>query len=368
MASVTLNQIDLGSARLNLHVRDREFVVLAGPKSCGHSSILRMICGLDEVLQGEILVDERRINHVPPGERGVAFLSRDYTPYPRMSVYENLAIGLERRKFSPAEISKRVTAVATILGLENELTALPFSLSPEQQRCVGLARAMALQPKVYLFDEPFSGLGPDAVRRGRAEIGKLQQRSSATIIYATSDPVEALAQGERTVIMNQAGPQQDADAATVFREPANLFVAGFFGDPPMNLVRGTLKQERAGLLFSEDGDGTIALRLPASRLRGAENLVGKSVVLGVRPQEIEIASAAGDGDRLAASFRALVARAELSGTGTDLYIQTGAHELICRSRQWGDQGKGGNRLHFAIQLESVHFFEASSGQLILPEP
>ncbi len=327
-----------------------------------------MIAGLDEVTHGEILLDEQRINDVPPGDRDVAFLSGDYTPYPRMSVYENLAIGLEHRKFAKTEIRKRVLAVAEMLGLEKELEALPLSLLLEQQRRVGLARAMALQPKVYLFDEPFAGLGPDGARRGRTEIGKLHKRSSATIIYATSDPAEALAYGERMVVINQAGLLQDAYAATIFREPADLFVAGFLGDPPMNLVRGTLKQERDGLLFSEDGDGTIAVRLPASRFPNAENLVGKPVVLGIRPQEIEIASPMENGDRLAASFRVLVERVELRDTATDIYIQTGAHELICRSYQWGDQGKGGNRLQFAIQPGNVHLFDASSGQRIMRGP
>jgi multiple sugar transport system ATP-binding protein len=368
MASVTLGNIGLGSVSLDLRIRDREFVVLAGPEGCGHSTILRMIAGLAELSQGEILLDERRINDVPPGERDVAFTSGDYTPYPRMSVYENLAIGLERRRFAKAEISKRVAAVAEMLGFEKKLETSPQSLSPEQRRRLGLARAMVRQPKVYLFDEPFAGLGSDGARSGRGEIAKLHQRSSATVVYATSNPAEAMALGERTVVMNQGVVQQDADAATIFREPGNLFVAGFFGDPPMNLVQGMVKLERDGFLFSEDGDGTIAIRLPDSRLAGAKDFAGKPIVLGIRPEAIEIASAAGDAGRSAASFRALVDRAEPRGVETDLYLQTGAHELICRSRRRVDQAEGGCRLQFEIQPGNVHLFDPSSGGRIMAKP
>jgi multiple sugar transport system ATP-binding protein len=365
MASVTLDNVGPGSVSLDLRIRDRELVVLAGPEGCGHSTILRMIAGLAELSEGEIFLDDRRINDVPPGERDVAFMSGGYTPYPRMSVYENLAIGLGRRRFAKAEIGKRVAAVAEMLGFEKELEAGPQSLSPEQRRRLGLARAMVRQPKVYLFDEPFAGLGPDAARRGRAEITKLHQRSSTTIIYTTSDPAEAMALGERTVVINQGVVQQDADAATIFREPANLFVAGFFGDPSMNLVRGMVKQERDGFLFSEDGDGTIAIQLPVLRFAGAKDFAGKSIVLGIRPEEIEIASSAGDADRSAASFQALVSRAEPRGFETDLYLQTGAHELICRSRRWVDQAEGGRRLHLEIQPGSVHLFDPASGGRIM---
>jgi len=363
MASVALKNI----SGVDLTIHDREFVVLAGPEGCGHSTILRMIAGLAEVSPVEILLAERRINEVPPAERDMAFLSGNYTPYPRMSVYENLAIALDHRRFAKPEISKRVLAVAEMFGLEKELEINPRSLSPEQQRRLGLARALVLQPKVYLFDQPFSGLGPDGARRARAEIRKLHQRSSATIIYATSDPAEAMALGERTVLLEEGVVRQDADALTIFREPADLFVAGFFGDPPMNFIRGTLRQERDGLLFSEDGDGTIAFRLPASRLNGAKDFVGKSIVCGIRPEEIEIASSGAETDRSAVGFRALVERAEPEGTATDLYLQTGAHGLICRSRRWIDPAEGGHRLQFEIQLGNLHFFDPASGRRIMAE-
>lgn len=363
MSAVTLKNI----GGVDLAIRDREFVVLTGPADCGSSAIIRLIAGLAEISQGEILFDERRVN-VPPKDRDVALLSRDYTPYPRMTVSENLAIGLERRKFASAEIKKRVAAVAETLGLQDQLSAKPQSLSREQQRFVGLARAMVRQPQVYLFDEPFANLDPAAAGRGRAAIAALRLRSSSTILYSTSDPVDALAFGARTVILKEGVVQQDADAQAIFDEPANLFVAKFFGDPPMNLVHGALKPERDAVVFSEAGDGTIAIRWPASRFTGAKELVGGPVVLGFRSQAVEIADASGEANRSSNAFRALVDRAEPKGEETDLYLRTGAHELICRSRRWSRGEESGHRFQFEIELGKTHLFDAVSGKRILSEP
>jgi multiple sugar transport system ATP-binding protein len=370
MATVTLKNIGAASlkAGLDLAIRDREFVVLTGPAGCGSSAIVRLIAGLEDVLQGDILFDERRANDLPPKDRDVAMLSHDYTPYPGLSVRENLAIGMERRKFANSEIEKRLAAVAEMLGLRDRLSASPKSLSPEERRFVGLGRAIVLQPKLYLFDEPFANLGRTAASRGRAAIAELRQRSSATILYATSDPAEALALGARTVIMDDGIVQQNAEAQSIFGEPANVFVAKFFGDPPMNLVHGAIKQERDGVNFSETGDGTIAVHLPAPRFSGAKELAGRPIILGFRPEAVEIAASPSTGGGSGTSFRALVDRAELKGPETDLYLRTGAHELVCRSRLWAGQGEGGHRFQFEIELEKAHLFDAASGRRVTLEP
>lgn len=364
MSAVTLKNI----GGVDLTIRDREFVVLTGPAGCGNSGIIRLIAGLAENAQGDILFDDRRINDLPPKDRDVALLSQDYAAYPGMTVSENLTIALERRKFASAEIKKRVAAVAETLGLQDQLSAKPQSLSPEQQRFVGLARAMVRQPKMYLFDEPFANLDLAAAGRGRAAIAALRLRSSSTILYSTSDPVEALAFGARTIIFKDSVVQQDADAQAIFDEPANLFVAKFFGNPPMNLVRGTLKQERDAVAFSEAGDGTIAIRWPAPRFAGAKELASGPVVLGFRPQDVEIAAAPENANHSSNAFRALVDRAESNGTETDLYLRTGAHELICRSRRWAGQGEAGHRFQFEIEPEKTHLFEAVSGGRIMGRP
>lgn len=367
MAAISLKNVHLGAHALNLEIQDREFVVLTGPVGCGSSTVLRMVAGLEEVPQGDLHFGGRRINEVPPRDRDIALVSSNFAPYPDMSVHENLAFGLKRRGFAEIEIKKRVLAVAEILGLREQLEKKPDLLSAEERQLTALARAMVLQPKVFLFDNPFSTLGQEAQMRGRAEIKKLHQRMPATMIYATHDPVEAMALGERTVVLDQAIAQQDGSAQAVYDAPATLLVAGFFGSPPMNLVRGTLKQDREALLFSEAGDGTIAVRLSASRFAGAEGFTGKPIVLGVRPEDIEIARSSSGAERSSSTFRALVDRLEPRGAETDLHLQTGGHELVCRSRCWIDQGGGGHRFQFEINLEKAHLFDAISGHRIMAE-
>jgi multiple sugar transport system ATP-binding protein len=270
-----------------------------------------------------------------------------------------LAIGLRERNFAEAEIKKRIAAVAMELGLEKELEMNGQSLPPEQQRLVGLARVMVRQPNVYLFDEPFAGLESEATRHGRAEIVKLHQRSSATIVYATSSPAEALAFGKRTVIVIDGVIQQDGSAQEIYNAPANLAVARFFGEPPMNLIAGTLKQERDSLVFSEEGDGTIALSLPTDRFSGAKEFLAKSVVLGIRPEDISL-EAGGSG------FRALIQRTESRGGDTDLYLQTGAHSLIARNL-CSAPAESGQRGQFRMALEKALLFDAKSGRRVPPE-
>ena len=355
MAGITLKNIRVGQATLNLEFKDREFVVLTGPIDCGSSAILRKVAGLDDAPEGDVLIGERRINDLPPSDRDIAFVARDYTPYPGMSVYENLALGLKRRKFADAEIRKRTLAVAEILGLEGALDRRARA-DGEERQLIALGRAMVLQPKVFLFDEPFAGVEAGGLGRGRAQIKKLHQRLPTTMIYATHDPAEALAMGERTVVLDRGTVQQDASAQAIYDTPANLFVAGFAGSPGMNLIQGTLKPERDSLLFTEAGDGTIAIRLPS-----AQAYSGKSLVLGIRPEEIEIAS----GERSPTSFKALVDRIEPRGAETDLYLQTGAHELVCRSRRWIDPAEGGRRFQFEMNLGKAHLFDAVSGQRIM---
>ena len=240
---------------LTLEIQDREFVVLAGPRNCGISSIARMIAGLEEVSKGDIFIGDRRVNDLPPKERDIALVSQNYTPYPRMSVHDNIAFGLKTRKFREAEVKKRVVEAAGILGLQELLERKPESLSAEQRQRLAVARALALQPKVFVFDEPLAGLEATTRAQMRSEIVKLQQRLDATTIYATHDPLEAMVLGGRIVVISDGVLQQAGTARELYDEPANVFVAGFLGAPPMNFVRGTLKQERNWAVVHRDGRG-----------------------------------------------------------------------------------------------------------------
>jgi multiple sugar transport system ATP-binding protein len=361
MAGIALHNISaLGLADFSLEIQDREFVTLAGPPGCGSSTILRLIAGLEDPWQGEIFFGERRMNDVPPKDREVAFVSRDYAPYPRMSVHDNLAFALRPGKFSEVEIKKRVLAAAEVLGLQEIMDRMPATLDAEERQRLALGRAIARQPKVILLDEPFAGLDGEARARGRAEIRKLHQRLPATIIYATTDPVEALAMGDRLVVLDRGVVQQEGNSATVYDAPANLFVAGFIGQPPMNLVRGTLKQDRDSLVFSEQGDGTIKIRLPD--FSNAKDFVGPPIVLGIRPEHIAVATA--ETASSPSSFRALVDMVEPVGADTNLYLQTGAHTLICRSHDGVDRSQAGHRSQFEIDLKEARLFDPASGRLL----
>lgn len=343
---------------IDLTIADREFVVLTGPNAEECSAIVRLIAGLVDASSGDILFDDRRINDLAPKDRDIAFLANDYEPYPRLSVHENLAIGLKRRQFAETEIKKRISSVAEALQIQNRLETSGSSIAPAERPFIGLARAMVRQPRLYLFDRPFADLDSFDASRGHAAIAALPQRSSATIIYATSDPSEALALGTRTVVIADGMVQQDADAQTVYDSPANLTVAKFFGEPPMNLVRGTLKGERDGIVFVEAGEGTISVNLPSPGFDAATGLAGTQVVLGFRPESIEIASPEG-ANRLGLGFRAVVGRVEPRGAQTDLYLRTGAHELVARVARWAEGG--GRRLQFVLDLQKAALFDPETG-------
>ena len=372
MAAIILRNLSItGNASgpergLNLEILDREFVVLTGPRGSGISRILRLIAGL-ESSPGEILLGEHSLNGVSPKNRDIALVAKDYTPYLGMSVFENLALGLQRKKFPATEIKKRILTVAEIMSLP-DLDRDGVSVGPEERQRIGLARAMVLQPKTFLFDEPFSVVDPEARLRGRVEIKKLHQRLPATIIYASHDPVEAISMGVRTVVIGRGIVQQDASAELIYKEPANLFVAGFVGNPAMNLIEGTLKQDRDSLLFSEAGDGTIELGLPNSRFAKARDFAGKPIILGIRPENLEICSSQGEGEpitRSSARFRALVDWVEPQGAGTILHLQTGAHRLACRTGLGVGAHEGGIRAEFEVNLGEMHLFDAESGVMIM---
>jgi multiple sugar transport system ATP-binding protein len=361
------NETDLVAVSdLDLEISDHEFVVLAGPLGCGKSSVIRMIAGLEEISKGEIFIGDRRINDVLPKDRDIAFVPQSYVPYPVMSVRDNLTFGLMRRKFSEAEIKKRVKAAAEILGLEELLERKPEALSSEQRQRVAIARAVALQPKAFLFDEPLANLDPD-VRVGlRNEIAKLHQRLQATMIYVTHNPVEAMALGGRVVVMSDGTVQQAGTAPVLYREPANSFVARFLGDPPMNLVGGTLKQDRDSFLFSEKGEGTIEVRLPGTEFPGAPDFVGRPILLGIRPEDIQVAQSPKAAEKYSGTFRAIIDLVEATGAEALIYLQTGAHTLVCHSRAGADDYESGHRSQFQMALEKVHLFDPASTRRIGP--
>ena len=367
MAAISLKRVSsrgLPGVGVDLAIADREFVVVTGPDQSGPSALVRLIAGLDAITGGEILFDDRRMNDVSPAERKVALVARAFVPYPGLSVYENISLPLELRKFGKAEAQRRIQEAADLFELRELLEAWPGDLSRLQCQIVALARATVQQPQVYLFDDPFAGLTADGRRRGRALFAKFRQRSAATIVYATSDGAEALALGGRTVFIKDGVIRQDADSSALLESPADVTIARLFGDPPMNLIHGTLKIDRQGLVFSEAGEGTIVIRLPQSAFPGPEEANGRAIIVGIRPEHLDVS---GTEARGGASFRALVSRVELKGSESEIYLHTGAHDLICLSRSWQADGEGGRRAQFGINVEKVQLFDPVSGHRITAE-
>jgi len=332
-----------------LDVEDREFVVLAGPSGCGKSTMLRLIAGLDEISKGDLLIGGRRVNDVPPKDRDIAMVFQDDALYPHMTVHDNLAFGLKLRKVPKTEIEKRVREAAGMVGIEPYLDRKPKALSDGQRQRVALGRAVVRKPKVFLFDEPLSNLDGKL----RIEIAKLHQRLQVTMIYATHDQLEAMTLGDRIVVMKDGLIQQIDAPLKLYDTPANLFVSGFIGSPPMNFITGKLKDAPDGVIFKEMEGGIIECRITGRP--GAKAFVGKEVILGVRPEDIELIT--GGNKPGPGCFQALADFVEPMGGDTDVHLQTGAHTILARGHARLDHGDAGHRIVFGIATPKAHLFD-----------
>ncbi|MGQ9817805.1 MAG: ABC transporter ATP-binding protein [bacterium] len=261
---------------INFTVRDREFAVLLGPSGCGKTTILRLIAGLEEITQGRIFIDNQCVNDLGPDKRNVAMVFQNYALYPHMSVYDNIAFGLKVRKLPKPEIEKRVLKAAEILGLREFLHRKPRQLSGGQRQRVALGRAIVREPKVFLFDEPLSNLDAKLRVQMRGELSRLHRSLNATIIYVTHDQIEAMTLGEKVIVLNNGRIQQCSDPTSLYKKPANKFVAGFIGSPPMNFINGIIKREQDTIVFYNQ-DMTLSLT------KRFERFLNQSVILGIRP-------------------------------------------------------------------------------------
>ncbi|MDQ6809112.1 MAG: ABC transporter ATP-binding protein [Verrucomicrobiota bacterium] len=374
MAKISIKKVPLTFSRgdhratsreLDLEIDDREFVVLAGPAGCGHTSILRMIAGLDDIPTGEILIGERPVNDVRPEARDVAFVFRDGALYPNLDVRENIAFGLKLRKFSETEIERRVADAAAALAIEPLLARKPAGLTDDERIRVAFARAIAKRAKVYLCADPLSAVRGEARTVLRAQLRALHHRIQATIVYAAGDAVDALALGDRLVVMHDGAVEQSGLPAEVYGHPTNVFVAGFLGDPRMNFVPGTLKQERDALVFSESEGGTIVVRLPRSDGPAAENFVGGEVLLGVRPEDVRLVEFDKTGEHDAARFRGIAEGVEETGGEMRLWLNTGAHTLVCRTSGGFQAVNPGRRVQAELNVSKAHLFDPISGRRLL---
>ena len=345
---------------MSLEVKDREFVVLVGPSGCGKSTLLRMVAGLEEVTEGEILIDDRLVNDVPPKDRDIAMVFQNYALYPHMSVYDNMAFGLRLRKYAKDEIDARVREAAEILGISALLDRRPKALSGGQRQRVAVGRAIVRKPKVFLFDEPLSNLDAKLRVQTRTEISKLHERLKATIIYVTHDQVEAMTMGSRIVVMKDGVAHQVADPLTIYRKPVDQFVAGFIGSPAMNFVEGKLVPANSGLAFEGAG---LSAGLTDGASRALSEYAGREIVLGIRPEDIYEPA---DRDKLStiAPIKAHLDVVEPMGNEIFLYFDLGGRDLVARI-DVRVPPKVNTDVELVADMESAHFFDKETGRSLL---
>ena len=333
---------------VSLAIGDGELLVLVGPSGSGKSTVLRMIAGLEEVSEGEIRIGGRVVNEVAPKDRDIAMVFQNYALYPHMTVYDNLAFGLKRRKAPAAEVDRRVREAARMLGLEPHLGRLPRALSGGERQRVALGRAMVRDPRVFLFDEPLSNLDAGLRVLMRAEIKRLHGRVRATMIYVTHDQVEAMTLGDRIAVLRDGVLQQVADPYTLYERPANRFVAGFIGSPPINLVAARLSEPGRALVLEAGG---VSIPMPESLGERLATHRGRPVTMGVRPEDLTLA-ATGPG----AAFTARVEVVEPLGSEVLVHWDSPLGRLVSRvpGRTALASGEGAH-LHFAFAR--LHFFD-----------
>jgi multiple sugar transport system ATP-binding protein len=345
---------------ISLEIEDREFMVLVGPSGCGKSTTLRMIAGLEEITSGTVSIEGRVVNEVLPKDRDIAMVFQNYALYPHMTVYENMAFGLKLRKFPKADIDARVREAAAMLGLADLLTRKPKALSGGQRQRVALGRAIVRKPKVFLFDEPLSNLDAKMRVSTRTEISKLHARLGATMIYVTHDQVEAMTMGDRICVMKDGHIMQVAAPLELYDRPANLFVAGFIGSPPMNFFRGTLRAAGGHVSFIEDNavGKPLTIALDEALAAKTSQHLDKPVIFGIRPESIHdaLTVASPDPERTA---EVTVEVAEPMGAETLLYLDTGANTFVARVRPT-DRFEAGQKVSVVFDPAQAHLFDPAS--------
>lgn len=343
----------------NLHIKDKEFIVFVGPSGCGKSTTLRMIAGLEEISKGDLYIDGKRMNDVPPKDRDIAMVFQNYALYPHMTVFDNMAFGLKLRKVPKDVIKQKVEEAAKILGLTEYLDRKPKALSGGQRQRVALGRAIVRDAKVFLMDEPLSNLDAKLRVQMRAEIAKLHQRLNTTTIYVTHDQTEAMTMATRIVVMKDGVIQQVGTPKEVYDKPENVFVGGFIGSPAMNFFEGKIADGYVVL-------GDLKLEIPEGKMKvlREQGYVGKDVIFGIRPEDIH------DEQIFIESFPNAtvdvnVEVAELTGAELMIYSTINGKDFVARVDARSEL-KPGQKVKLALDMNKCHFFDAETEVRIRP--
>ena len=344
---------------INLEIHDKEFVVLVGPSGCAKSTTLRMVAGLEEVTDGLIKIGDRVVNDVASKDRNIAMVFQSYALYPHMDVYTNMAFALKLRKFSKAEIDRRVRKAADILGIEPLLKRKPKQLSGGQRQRVAVGRAIVREPEVFLFDEPLSNLDAKLRVTMRAELTKLQHRLETTMIYVTHDQVEAMTMGDRIVIMKDGYIMQVGSPLEVYDFPDNKFVAGFIGSPAMNFFDAKLVPADGGLAVDT---GSFQVKVPQASHDIYGSYKDKDVTFGIRPEDIVDAlpeDSRGQWEKLNAVVRLI------EPLGAEIILELVSGEQIFTARvDPQSKSRRNQEVDVYFNMRKMHLFDPETQQVI----
>lgn len=336
---------------LSLEIADKEFVVLVGPSGCGKSTTLRMIAGLEDITSGELYIDDKKVNNIPPKDRNIAMVFQSYALYPHMTVYKNMAFALKLKKLPKEEIDKKVRWAAKILEIEPYLDRKPRALSGGQRQRVALGRAMVRNPKVFLLDEPLSNLDAKLRTEMRSQITSLHQKLQTTFVYVTHDQTEAMTMADRIVVMDKGIIQQFDTPQILYNEPANMFVAGFIGSPQMNFIDATVTKEN-GIKIRFSG---YEINAPKDKKEYLEDYIGKDIVMGIRPEHFLSAEEA-KAEKNCCTMTVKTEIAEMTGSETNVYFEIGGKRCIARIKT-EEKISSGDCVKLAFQSTSAHFFD-----------
>ena len=343
---------------VNLHIKDKEFIVLVGPSGCGKSTTLRMVAGLEDISGGELYIDGHLMNDIAPKDRDIAMVFQNYALYPHMSVYDNMAFALKLKRTPQDQIDKKVKEVAEILDITQYLNRKPKALSGGQRQRVAIGRAMVRDPKVFLMDEPLSNLDAKLRNQMRAEIIKLRKRINTTFMYVTHDQTEAMTLGDRIVIMKDGYVNQIGTPQELFDKPVNLFVAGFIGMPVMNFFGDSKLLLENGKYYAQIQGVNFELgefQQMALKKRGVEPC---DIVAGIRPQYITV----GKGE-----LSAVIEVSEMMGTEYNIHARCGESEVVMVIPTMGlkTDVSMGSRVNFTTMPELIQLFDKESGRNLI---
>jgi multiple sugar transport system ATP-binding protein len=342
---------------VSLTIHDGEFVVFLGPSGCGKTTTLRMIAGLEEISRGKIYLDGRLLNDVLPAERDIAMVFQNYALYPHMTVYKNMAFGLKMRRTAKAEIKARVGHAADILGISHLLDRYPRELSGGQRQRVAVGRAIVRNPRVFLFDEPLSNLDAKLRAQTRVELLSLHRRLAATSVYVTHDQIEAMTMGDRIVIMLDGSVQQVDVPRNIYQKPANRFVAGFIGSPPMNFLTARLMSNGGRLELRGPG---LRIPLPADKAAGLGRPPDGDILLGIRPENLLLTPPTAAGEPLRARIEIVEA------IGSDVYLNFRHTSTLMTARVDATVDISvGQEVDLYPDPGRIHLFDARSGTALL---